>query len=123
MKDFDARKFDARREKCSPATRNVVDFLKTVAEHAGAHVEPPTFDGDGAGITYRRGGKRFCRFDPKHQAHHVWAEIPGADRIALAGAGTVSDREDWPWVTVENMRGAVRLVPFILRAYDDLAGV
>ena len=36
MKELDAKEFDARREKCSQAIRNVLDFLKTVAEHAGA---------------------------------------------------------------------------------------
>ena len=118
MKEFDAKEFDARREECSQATRNVLDFLKTVAEHAGSHVEPPAFEVRGVGITYWSGGKRFCRFDPKHQADHVWALVPGGDRVALGVAGTVSDREDGPWVTIKNMCGAVRLVPEILRAYD-----
>ena len=72
----------------------------------------------GVGVTYWRGAKRFCRFDPKHQANHVGALIPGANRAALEDAGTVSDRNDGPWVTIKNMRGAVRLVPEMLRAYD-----
>ena len=118
MTKFDATEFDARREECSHVTRNVLDFLKTVAEHAGSEVESPTFEVRGVGITYWSRGKRFCRFDPKHQADHVWASVPGGDRLALAVAGTVSDREDGPWVTIKNMRGAVRLVPEILRAYD-----
>jgi hypothetical protein len=120
MTKFDAKEFTELLAKCTQDTRALVGFLKTVAENAGAHVEPPTFDGDGVGITYRRGAKRFCRFDPKHQADHVGVSIPGADRVALAAAGTVSEREDGPWVFIENMRGAVRLVPSILRAYDDL---
>jgi hypothetical protein len=62
--------------------------------------------------------KTLCRFDPKHQADHVWALIPHADRAGLGGADVVSDREDGPWVTVRNMRGAVRLVPHVLKAYD-----
>ncbi len=113
------REFDERVDRCTPATRNLLTFLRTVAEHAGDDVDPPTFDGvEGTGITYRRAGKRFCRFDPKHEADHVWALIPGADRSALAPAGTVSDREDGPWVTIKNRRGAVRIVPEILRAHD-----
>ncbi len=113
--------FDRRVERCTPATRKLLGFLRTAAEHAGADVEPPTFDGvDGTGITYRRAGKRFYRFDPKHQADHIWALVPGADRVALGAAGTVSEREDGPWVTLKNMRDAVRLVPEILRAYDAI---
>ncbi len=118
MKRFDAKEFDARREQCSQATRNVIDFLKTVVEHAGVHVEAPTFEVRGVGTTYWNAGKRFCRFDPKHQADHVWALVPGGDRVALEAAGKVSVREDGPWVTIKDMRGAVRLVPEILRAYD-----
>lgn len=118
MKRFDSKEFDARREQCGQATRKVLDFLKNVAAHAGSHVEPPTFEVRGVGITYWSGGKRFCRFDPKHQADHVGALVSGGDRVALAAAGTVSDREDGPWVTIKNMHGAVRLVPEILRAYD-----
>jgi hypothetical protein len=73
------------------------------------------------GITYRTCGRGFCRFDPKHEADHVWAWIPGADRETLSAAGTVSPREDGPWVTVKNMFGAVRLVSEIARSYDRVA--
>lgn len=118
MSDVDAREFDAVCGQCSQATRNLIDFLKMVAENAGTEVEPPTFELRGVGITYWRRGKRFCRFDPKRQADHVWAFGPGGDRVALAGAGKVSDREDGPWITIRDMRGAVRLVGEILRAYD-----
>jgi hypothetical protein len=118
MKRFDATEFDARCEECNQATRNIVAFLKTVAEHAGFKVDAPTFEVRGVGITYWSGGKRFCRFDPKHQADHVWALVPGGDRVALKAAGKVSVREDGPWVTIKDMHGAVRLVPQILRAYD-----
>lgn len=45
MKESDGRSFNERREKCGQFTRDVLDFLETVAEHAGAQVEPPTFDG------------------------------------------------------------------------------
>jgi hypothetical protein len=54
------KEFDARVAKCSPRMQRLLDFLRTVAEHAGPDVESPTFDGsDGTGITYRRNGKRF----------------------------------------------------------------
>ena len=48
----------------------------------------------------------------------VWALVPGGNLVALAFAGTVSEREDGPRGTVKEVRGAVRLVPEILRAYD-----
>ena len=118
MKELPAREFDARRETCGEATRNVLDFLMTAAEHAGPDVGKPTFEVRGVGITYWSRGKRFCRFDPKHRADHVWAMIPGADRTSLEAAGKVSRRGDEPWVTIKNMRDAVRLVPEILKAYD-----
>lgn len=118
MKRFDGSEFQARRERCNQVTRNVLDFLRTVAEHAGADVERPTFEVRGVGVTYWVAGKRFCRFDPKHQAGHVWVLVPGGDRVVLEGAGRVSEREDGPWVTIKDMRGAVRLVPEILRGHD-----
>jgi hypothetical protein len=110
--------FEARRERCSQQMRRVIDFLMTVAEHSGCEVDPPTFEVRGIGITYWRQGRRFCRFDPKHQANHVWALVPGGNRAALGAVGKVSDREDGPWVAIQDVHGAVRLVPEILRAYD-----
>lgn len=118
MKRLDAAEFDERVAKCSDKTRQLVGFLRTVAEHAGDDVEAPTFEVRGVGTTYWAGGKRFCRFDPKHQSDHVGVLIPDADRNALAKAGVVSEREDGPWVTITTMRGAVRLVPQILQAYE-----
>lgn len=116
-----SQEFDARCVECDQDTRNVLEFLRTVAEHAGPDVESPSFEAQGVGVTYWIGGRRFCRLDPKHQGHHVWVLVPGGDRIALAVAGKVSEREDGPWVTIKNMHGAVRLAPEILRAYDTAA--
>lgn len=121
MTQVDSREFDARCAECDRDTRAVLEFLRTVAEHAGPDVGSQTFEAQGVGVTYWVGGKRFCRLDPKHRGHHVWVLVPGGDRIALAAAGTVSDREDGPWVTIKDMRGAVRLVPQILRAHDTVA--
>ena len=118
VKKFDATEFDARCERCNSATRAMVAFLKTAAQHAGFDVEKPTFEVRGLGISYWIANRRFCRFDPKHRANHVWAFVPGGDRVALKMAGEVSFREDGPWVTIRNMHGAARLVPEILRAYD-----
>ena len=114
-------KFQERVVLCTPATREILAFLRQAAAHAGEDVGAPTFDGrNDTGISYRRRGKRFCRFDPKPRADHVWAWIPGADRRELAASGTVAKRDDGPWVTIKDMRGAVRLVPEILRAYDAI---
>src|SRR4051812_8426138 len=106
MKQDRREAFNERRQNCSHVTRDVLDFLTTVAEHAGSG-SSPTLEVRGIGVTYWRDGKRFCRFDLRPRANHVWALIPGAARTALAPAGTVSDREDGPWVTIKNMRGAV----------------
>ena len=114
--------FDARLSRCSQHTRDLLNFLRTVAENAGQSVEAPTFDAKGEGITFWANGKRFCRLDPKHQAGHVWALVPSAERSALEEAGVVSARNDGPWVTVTNMHGAVRLVPLVLKAYDTAIG-
>ena len=104
MAKFDASKFDARREECSQSTRNVLDFLKTVAEHAGSEVAAPTFEVRGIGITYWSRGKRFCRFDPKQHADHVWAglqRLPGLSAQRPDGAacelGQRQQPQQRPW--------------------------
>lgn len=118
MTDVNSADFDHRVAKCSQDNRDLVAFLRTVAENAGEHVGAPTFEARGTGITYWVNGRRFCRFDPKHEADRVWALIPNADRHTLGDAGVVSDRKDGPWVTIRTMRGAVRLVPHVMEAYD-----
>ncbi len=126
MKRYGPDEFETLRSECSSSTRDLLDFLRTVAAHAGPAVEAPTFEvragGLGLGVTYWSGGKRFCRFDPKPQADHVWAMIPGGDRAGLGRAGSVSFRADGPWLTLKDMQGAVQLVPHILCAYDDVSG-
>ena len=120
MKNLDVAAFDSRVATCSQKTRELVAFLQLVAQHAGENTEAPTFDSRGVGITYWTNGRRFCRFDPKHQADHVSALVPGAARDALRAAGDVSDRDDGPWVVINDFRGAVRLVPHILAQVDEL---
>jgi hypothetical protein len=127
MADEESRheKFNKRRSKCSPHIRCVLDFLSTVAVNAGDRVEQPTFDGaEGVGITYKTMGARFCRFDPKFDEEHLFAQIPGASRDELMVAGTLPDppRKDDGWVKIESLRGAVRLVPLILRKYENPSG-
>lgn len=122
MKRLDPTEFDTLRVECSQANKDLLDFMMTVAEHAGPAVEPPTFEvraDKGLGVTYWTNGRRFCRFDPKPQADHVWALIPDADRTALGAAGSVSPRSDGPWVTVKDLHGAVQLVPLILQSYNS----
>lgn len=118
MKRLDASEFNEVVRSCDQATRDILAFLRTAAEHAGPLVEAPSFEVRGVGITYWARGRRFCRFDPKPQAGHVWAMVPGADREALRTAGDVSAREDGPWVTIRDWAGAVRLVPLLLQSYD-----
>ena len=78
----DSSDFDAKLERCSPTVRDVVRFLRTAAEHASLHVEMPTYEVRGVGVTYWVAGRRFCRFDPKEAAGHVWVFVPGGDREA-----------------------------------------
>ena len=99
MKRLDASEFHDVVGSCDQATRDIVAFLRTAAEHAGPLVEAPSFEIRGVGMTCWVRGRRFCRFDPKPQAGHVWAMVPGADREALRAAGDVSARDDGPWQT------------------------
>lgn len=122
MKRLASKEFDTLRAECSQSNKGLLDFMMTVAAHAGPAVEPPTFEvrgNKGLGVTYWTNGRRFCRFDPKPQADHVWAMVPDADRSALGASGSVSPRSDGPWVTVKNLRGAVQLVPLILQSYNS----
>ncbi len=121
MSNLDATEFLARRGRCSETLNRVLDLLMLAAENAGSEVVSPTFEKDGIGITYWTHGRRFCRFDPKHQADHVWAFVPGGAREALAVAGALSDQEPGTWVAIADMRGAVRLVAEIVKAYDVAA--
>ena len=121
MTEVSSAAFDNRVTKCSDRTQALLAFLRTAAENASDHVDAPTFESAGTGVTYWINGRGFCRFDPKYEADHVWAMVPTADRAALAEAGVVADREDGPWVTIRHMRGAVRLVPHLLRACDAVA--
>jgi hypothetical protein len=121
MTDVKSAAFDKRVARCSPRTQTLLAFLRTAAANSGDHVGAPTFESAGIGVTYWVNERRFCRFDPKHEADHVWAMVLTADRAGLAEAGVVADRQDGPWVTISHMRGAVRLVPHILRACDAVA--
>lgn len=122
MKRLASSEFDRVVDACDQATQDLITFLRTAAENAGPEREAPSYEVRGVGITYWAGGRRFCRFDPKPQAGHVWAMVPGADRRALQSAGHVSTRADGPWVTIRDLRGAVRLVPIILLSYDTTRG-
>ncbi len=121
MRDFrfNTSEFEARIGECGDELQNVVAYLRNTAKHAGADVLPrPYVPKTGWGITYYRGKQWFCQFHPKHQKNHVQALIYGTDPAALEAAGfTSAKREDnQRWVRIENMRDAVRLVPFILDA-------
>jgi hypothetical protein len=118
MKRLDASEFNEVVGSCDQATRDIVAFLRTAAEHAGPLVEAPSFEVRGVGMTCWVRGRRFCRFDPKPKAGHVWVMVPGADREALRAAGDVSARDDGPWVTIQDLPSAVRLVPLMLQSYD-----
>jgi hypothetical protein len=111
-------KFETRRAKCTDEVRNVLDLLMREAEHAGPHIDRPRYDAKGEGVTYCVGGKPFCRFDPKHRVHHVWAWIAGANPSALDVIGPVPNRKHGPWVRINSMSRAMGLLPEIKHAYE-----
>ena len=100
----------------------VVALLRNLAESAGpmtwrAHSTP----GSGWGITAKRDGRVFCRFDPKPTVPHVCVQIKGASEDELKVAGTVHRRTNAePWVDVNNVRSARLLEPLIARAYASV---
>lgn len=114
----DSSEFDARLGRCPVELRELVGFLRTAAEHASLAVEQPTYEVRGVGVTYWVNGRRFCRFDPKEVAGHLWVFIPGGNRDALEKVGKLSEREDGPWLTLTDLHGAVRVIPEILAACD-----
>jgi hypothetical protein len=128
-KSVGQRRFDERRQKCSPTILEVLDFLMTVAENAGPDVElPPTPELKGEGVKYRNGSGQFCVLHLREKL--VWARI---DHDRAARAALVADlkaarlaftreQKDGPWLKIPNMQDAVRVVSFIVQAYDDRAG-
>jgi hypothetical protein len=51
MTDIDSANFDQRVAQCSQPTRDLLAFLRTIAQNAGEHVGSPTFEARGIGVT------------------------------------------------------------------------
>jgi hypothetical protein len=116
------RLFDQRVEKCSPYVQEALAFLRSEAERLAGPQVQSKIEGQGIGITYVVGGANFCRFDPKFLDGHeqVWAKLsPSPDAVALKETGLHSRRQerDGPWILVNHIRDAKRLVPLIAQAY------
>jgi hypothetical protein len=129
--ELNAPAFDAHvLEDCSDNVREILAYLRSTAQNAGVDVcgrryKPQT----GCGITYYTRDQEdwFCQFHPKqkHGADHVGILIAGATADALKHAGfePAEDRKDGQlWFPIETMLKAVRLVPMIVQAYDELVG-
>ena len=82
MKRLDSSEFDARRDECGQTTRDVLDFLRTAAEHAGSHIGPPTFETRGVGI---------CVLDRREAVLPARPEAQSGPRLG-SGAGRESRR-------------------------------
>ena len=122
VKDFDER---LNSSECNEELRAIVDQLRQAASGGGDDVAPRAHStpGSGWGITYKRGTRVFCRFDPKPRALHVAADVRGADEAELQKAGRLHRRKNGkPWVHVKYANDAKKLVPLIQRAYEQ-AGV
>jgi len=122
VKDFEER---LNSSECSQELRDIVAILRQAARGAGEDVEPRAHStqGSGWGITYKRGTRVFCQFDPKPTALHVGADVRGADEAELQKAGRLHRRKNGkPWVHVEDANAAKKLVPLIHRAYEQ-AGI
>lgn len=115
-----AESFEERLERCSATVREMVGFMKALCTNLGHDLLPPTYEANGGGITFWRGNRRFCRLDPKTHADHVWVMLPGAEPSDLEHVASVSPRDDGPWMTIDSMRDAVRLVPHIIESYERL---
>jgi hypothetical protein len=109
-----------RISKCSQELGEVMKFLEIVAMHAGLDGADSTVEARGIGIAYWVRGRRFCRFDPKFhsRAPHIFAFVADARVLDLARAGATGKQRGW--VKIENLRGAVQLVPIILQAYSSV---
>src|SRR5262245_48508077 len=110
-------RFDARREKCAPPVRELLDFMMQAAANAGPNVKsPPTPELKGGGIKYRNAVRQFCAFHPKYSTHvYVW--VHGANRDAIVAEGFKPSRQDG-WYKIATMPEAVRFIKWILRAHD-----
>lgn len=95
--ELDPFGFEAKLEDCSSRLKEMVAYLRSTAQHAGADVvgrryKPKT----GWGITYYRGGEGFCQFHPKRDEEHVWAWLKVVDPGAIVAEGfQPSEQEGW----------------------------
>jgi hypothetical protein len=81
MSKIDLSEFTERlgSSECPETVREIVSFLREAAGRCGvvdwrAHSTP----GSGWGLTGFKGGRVFCRIDPKPSIPHVCVSIPGA---------------------------------------------
>lgn len=118
--------FDERRRACrNSVVLDVLDFLMVAAANAGPSVDAPRWELKGEGAKYRHANGQFYVIHLR--ADGVWMHpfhLPsnGAeylDDLTAAGLAFTRGETDGPWLFVTNLQQAVRIVPFIARAYDE----
>jgi hypothetical protein len=124
--DVDVSGFEANLEECSVALKEVVAYLRTAAQHAGADVTQRRYKhptpNTGWGVTYYAGGSPFhvCELHPKRDADRLWGSVRGADPVAVTADGFRPSKQEG-WFQIHTMREAVRFVRWIVWAHDTRA--
>jgi hypothetical protein len=120
--EVDPRGFDANLDACSDALKQIVAYLQTSAQHAGAHVVARRYrhadPNSGWGVTYYTGKAAFCDIHPKAHEEHAWVHLRGVDCRDVEAAGFESSKQ-YGWFKIRGTREAVRFVTWILRAHDS----
>lgn len=118
--------FDERRRACrNEVVLDVLAFLMQAAANAGPSVEAPRWELKGEGAKYRNTNGQFCVIHLR--AEGVWVRpfyLPSArdqylEDLASAGFAFTRGDTDGPWLFITNLQQAVRVVPFIVRSYDE----
>jgi len=113
--EVDAVGFEARLDACPDSLREMVAYLRSSAQHAGANVAERRFrhpaPNSGWGVAYYATVHPFVEIHPKPQEGHTWVLVRGADPEALRHAGFEPSHQAG-WFKIRTMTEAVRLVVY-----------
>jgi hypothetical protein len=124
MPEIPVREFDARLQSAdyTDAVRHLTAELRAAASRLGPVTWRAHQAQNGWGITGKRDGRVFCRFDPKSQKSHVQVYIPGAEASELSAVGSLSKQSGWVAVSSLSGRNAQLVHALIQRAYEESGG-